>query len=224
MTNTAADDETVEATAFSTSLDPYGQLVRVLMPRASYIAIFDRLGTPQWLSDGYDGFDLLHLVEESLNATRSAGAAHEGEQSHGFSRSWNGDTAYIFILRDGANLLGALAVSCQGGSSGARSTAFVHGLLRPALQVLARELSQQQSVCDLRKHLTSRDGDLALLLEASGAAHDKENDDLEQLLKNCVDNLDCAVGALLIPERKIALSRASDGALGGSDAEILEKT
>jgi diguanylate cyclase (GGDEF)-like protein len=224
MTTSAADDETVEATGFTTSLDPYGQLVRVLMPRASYIAIFDRLSTPLWLSEGYDGFDLLHLAEESLNAARRESADQTDEQSHGFSRSWNGDTAYVFNLHDGANLLGALAVSCQDGSSGARSMAFVQGLLRPAIQVLARELSHQQSVCDLRKHLTSRDGDLALLLEASGSAPDRDNDDLDQLLQNCVDNMDCAVGALLIPERKIALSCASEGALRGADAEILEKT
>lgn len=217
-------DETVEATAFSTSLDPYGQLIRVLMPRASYIAIFDRLSTPLWLSDGCDGFDLLHLVEESLHAASTQSASPDDENRHGFSRSWDGDTAYVFILRDGANLLGALAVSCQDGSSGARSTAFVHGLLRPALQVLARELAHQQSVGDLRKNLTSRDGDLALLLEASGAAHEKDNDDLEHLLENCVRKLDCAVGALLIPERKIALSCAGEGSLRGTDAEILEKT
>lgn len=220
----SATDETVEATAFSTSLDPYGQLVRVLMPRASYIAIFDRLSTPLWLSDGCDGFDLLHLVEESLHAACTQPWSPDDENRHGFSRSWDGDTAYVFILRDGANLLGALAVSCQDGSNGARSTAFMHGLLRPALQVLARELAHQQSVCDLRKNLTSRDGDLALLLEASGAAHDKDNDNLEQLLANCVRNLDCAVGALLIPERKIALSCAAEGALRGTDAAILEKT
>lgn len=224
MTISAADDETVEATAFSTSLDPYGQLIRVLMPRASYIAIFDRLSTPLWLSDGYDGFDLLHLVEESLHAAGADPSAHDSENRPGFSRSWDGDTAYVFILRDGAHLLGALAVSCQDGSNGARTTAFVHGLLRPALQVLARELAHQHSVCDLRKNLTSRDGDLAVLLEASGAAHEKDHDDLEKLLENCVANLDCAVGALLIPERKIALSCASEGALRGADAEILEKT
>lgn len=224
MITSAADDETVEATAFSTSFDPYGQLIRVLMPRASYIAIFDRLSTPLWLSDGCDGCDLLHLVEESLNVARHDGGAHSAENRNGFSRSWDGDTAYVFILRDGSNLLGAVAVSCQDGSNGARSTAFVHGMLRPALQVLARELSHQQSVCDLRKSLTSRDGDLALLLEASGAAHEKDNDDLQHLLKNCVGKLDCAVGALLIPERKIALSCASEGALRGADAEILERT
>jgi diguanylate cyclase (GGDEF)-like protein len=220
----ASDDETVETTAFSTSLDPYGQLIRVLMPRASYIAIFDRLSTPLWLSDGYDGTDLLHLVEESLNAARLEGATQSEEHRHGFSRSWDGDTAYVFILRDGANLLGGMAVSCQDGSNGARSSAFVHGLLRPALQVLARELAHQQSVCDLRKNLSSRDGDLALLLEASGAADDTDSDDLQQLLKNCVGNLDCAFGALLIPDRKIALSCAAEGAVRNADADILEKT
>ncbi|MBL8265708.1 EAL domain-containing protein [Steroidobacter sp.] len=222
--SSSADDETVETTAFSTSLDPYGQLVRVLMPRASYIAIFDRLSTPLWLSDGYDGTDLLHLVEESLSAARQEGASKDEAHRHGFSRSWDGDTAYVFILRDGANLLGGLAVSCQDGSNGARSSAFVHGLLRPALQVLARELAHQQSVGDLRRNLSSRDGDLALLLEASGAAQERDDDDLERLLKQCVSNLDCAVGALLIPDRKIALCCAADGTVRSADAEVLEKT
>ncbi|HEY0684465.1 MAG TPA: bifunctional diguanylate cyclase/phosphodiesterase [Steroidobacter sp.] len=223
MATSAADDDTVETTAFSTSLDPYGQLIRVLMPRATYIAIFDRLSTPLWLSDGYDGTDLLHLVEESLNAVRQHGVAHD-DHRYGFCRSWEGDTAYVFLLCDGPILLGALAVSCQDGSNGARSSAFVHGMLRPALQVLARELAHQNSLGDLRKNLTSRDGDLAVLLEASGAANDTDQDDLERLLKNCVSNLDCSVGALLIPDRKIALSCAAEGALRNADSETLEKT
>jgi diguanylate cyclase (GGDEF)-like protein len=225
MALSSADDETVEAAAFSTSLDPYGQLLRVLMPRASYIAIYDRLSTPLWLSDGYDGTDLLHLVEESLNAARQGGASHEDDNRYGFSRSWDGDTAYVFILRDGATLLGALAVSCQDGSSGARSFAFVHGLLRPALQVLARELSHQYNVTDLRRDLTSRDGDLDLLLDASAAAQDSDSDDLEHLLQHCVAHLDCALGALVIPDRRIALTCFGEGTIARSaDGEILEKT
>ena len=36
------DEDTVEAQALSTSLDPYGQLVKMLMPRALCIAIYDR--------------------------------------------------------------------------------------------------------------------------------------------------------------------------------------
>ena len=36
------DEDTVEAQALSTSFDPYGQLVKMLMPRALCIAIYDR--------------------------------------------------------------------------------------------------------------------------------------------------------------------------------------
>jgi len=43
------DEDTIEAQALSTSLDPYGQLVKMLMPRASCIAIYDRTSTPLWL-------------------------------------------------------------------------------------------------------------------------------------------------------------------------------
>lgn len=224
MATITADDETVEAATFSTSLDPYGQLVRVLMPRASCIAIHDRLSTPLWLSDGHDGTDLLQLVEESLNTVRSGKGLLQLEHRDGFSRSWDGDTAYVFILRDGATLLGALALSCQDGSSGPRSFSFVHGLLRPALQVLGRELAYQYNVGDLRKNLNSRDDDFVLLLDASGASEEADGDDLAILLKNAVVHLDCALGALLIPDRKIALSAAADNAEGSVDAEVIEQT
>ena len=53
-------EDTVEAQALSTSLDPYGQLIKMLMPRALCIAIYDRMGVPLWQSDGCDGTDLLH--------------------------------------------------------------------------------------------------------------------------------------------------------------------
>ena len=218
----SAADETIEATALSTSLDPYGQLVRVLMPRASYIAIYDRHQTPLWLSDDHQGTELLQLVEESLSLVQNDFG--KSEHRDGFSRGWNGDTAYVFILRDGARMLGALAISCQDGSSGARSFGFVHGLLRPALQVLARELSNQYNVCDLRTDLTARDDDLQLLLDATGADRPNDGDDLEQLLRNCVSHLDCAVGALLIPERRIALSWSAEASSRSADAEMLERT
>ena len=219
-----ANEDFVEAATFSTSLDPYGQLVRVLMPRASQVAIYDRLGTPLWLSDARDGADLLRLVEESLSSFRYAKAGSDQESRHGFSRSWEGDTAYVFILREGATLLGALAISCQDGSSGARSFAFVHGLLGPVLQVLARELAHQYNLGDLQKNLSSRDGDLDLLLDASGSEQDETGDDLEQLLETCVTHLDCSLGALVIPERKITLSHSADGERSDSDAELLERT
>ena len=219
-----ATEDLVEAATFSTSLDPYGQLVRVLMPRASQVAIYDRLSTPLWLSDGKDSADLLRLVEESLNSVRYGTSGSDQENPQGFSRSWDGDTAYVFILREGTALLGALAISCQDGASGARSFAFVLGLLRPVLQVLARELAHQYNLGDLQKNLSSRDGDLDLLLDGSGSEQDDTANDLEQLLKTCVTHLDCSLGALAIPDRKIALSHSADGAQRDSDVALLDKT
>ena len=225
-----ANEDSVEGATFSTSLDPYGQLVRVLMPRVAQVAIYDRLSTPLWLSDGQDGANLLHLVEESLSSIRYDDSAGDQDSRYGFARSWNGDTAYIFILRDGTTLLGALAVSCHDGSSGARSFAFVHGLLRPVLQVLARELSHQGnelppriSLSAPRESENSRDGDLELLLDASGSDPNDSDEDLRQLLETCVTHLGCCFGALSIPERKISLSHSSEGGVRDADVARMDQ-
>lgn len=214
-------EDTVEAQALSTSLDPYGQLVKMLMPRALCIAIYDRMGVPLWLSDGCDGTDLMQLAEESLAAAREG--RQDGRERDGCGRSWDGDTAYVFILRNGSDLLGALAVACQDASTGSRPFSVIQALLRPALQVLSRELTNQYSLEDLRRDLTSRDSDLALLLDASGAAEEVDSDDFERLLKNCVERMGCTVGALLIPEKKIELAHHAANARR-ADGDALEKT
>lgn len=218
------DEDTIEAQALSTSLDPYGQLVKMLMPRASCIAIYDRTSTPLWLSDGCDGPDLTHLMEEALNTARDeiAASLSDPEERDGCARSWSGDTAYVFILRDGDALLGALGVSCQDGTGGTRPFSLMQGLLRPALQVLSRELSSQYNIGDLRQNATSRDADLELLLDAS-VPEDIASDDLEQLVRSCVTHLQCTAGALFVPEKKISILH-SDGALSASERETVEKT
>ncbi len=216
------DDDTIEAQSLSTSLDPYGQLMKMLMPRALSIAIYDRMATPLWLSDGCEGPDLPQLVEEALNSARS-GEPDPGERD-GFARSWEGDTAYVFILREGHDLLGAVAVSCRDGGSGSRAFSMMLGLLRPALLVLNRELISQYNVDEVQKDLSLRDSDLALLLDASGSAEEGDGDDFGQLVRNCVTHLDCALGALFIPERRITVSYSVSAASRRQDAELLERT
>jgi diguanylate cyclase (GGDEF)-like protein len=215
-------EESVEAQGLSTSLDPYGQLVKMLMPRSTCIAIYDRMSLPLWVSDGYDGHDLAQVVEEALDAARRGETA--SEERDGFARSWDGDTSYVFILSDGIELLGALAISCQDSASGSRPFSLVQGLLRPALQVLSRELASQYNIVDLRKDLTLRDGDLALLLDASGAAEESDNDDFSTLVRNCVNHMECSYGALLVPDKKISISHAVDAGTGTSNVELFEKT
>lgn len=215
-------DDTVEAQSLSTSLDPYGQLIKMLMPRALCIGIYDRMATALWLSDGCEGPDLPQLVEEALNSAR--GGEPDPDERDGFARSWDGDTAYVFILRDASNLLGAVAIASRDSGSGSRPFSLMQGLLRPALQVLTRELVSHYNVSDLQKNLVLRDGDLALLLNASGASEEGESDDFDRLVHNCVDHLDCALGALLIPDKKIAVAHSANAANRRDDAILLERT
>jgi diguanylate cyclase (GGDEF)-like protein len=209
----------------ATSLDPYGQLVKMLMPRAQSIAIYDRLGLPVWLNDGQDSTGLQELVGDALSRDLASDEPYEGsceptDRDH---------AAYIFLLRDveGA-LLGAVGlISRESPARGdARPFALVQGLLRPALVCLQRELDAQYSIGDLQRSLRLRDRDLELLL---GAAQDEaiggdSQDDFAQLVQGCVDHLGCAVGALLIPEKSIAVCRTGEGTSARAGAEVLTRT
>src|SRR5262245_58791945 len=46
------------------SLEPYGQLIKMLLPRAVSIDIFDASGAQRWSSNDLDSFDLQPLVEQ----------------------------------------------------------------------------------------------------------------------------------------------------------------
>jgi len=215
------EEEDAGALALSTSLDPYGQLIKMLMPRALCIAIYDRMGMPLWASDGCEGPDLLQFIEEALNSTRCGDP--DPSERDGFARSWDGDTAYTFILREGSELLGIVSLSSRDGSSGSRPFGVLQGMLRPALQVLAREFVNQYSIGDLQKHLTEKDGDLELLMEAAGSDAGVNANEFEQVTQASVASLDCAFGALLIPERSIAIVYSADALKRRSYTEILER-
>ena len=69
-----------------------------------------------------------------------------------------------------------------------------------------------------------RDGDLELLLgdaqdEATGSA-----EDFAQLVQSCVAHLGCSVGALVIPDRNIAVCRTGEGTPPRAGADVLTQT
>ena len=219
--STLAVQRPLVAKVAPTSLDPYGQLIKMLLPRALCIAIYDRTGLPLWLSDGCDGPDLQQLVEQALTAPDDA----DSEAGDGFSRSWDGAIAYVCFLRDESQqVMGVAALSCRESASGEqRPFSLIHGLLRPVLEILSRELANQDSILDLQKHLTVRDQDLELLMGTSGSALEPDADDFGQLVKHCVAHLGCSLGALLIPERSIAVCRTAEDVLPGTGAEVLTR-
>ena len=206
--NSAAD--------LQTSLNPYGQLIKILMPRAICVAIYDREGAALWLSDGCDGPEFQSLVDDALLDSSDAG----------FVGEWGTDPAYIFQLRDEhGSLLGIVIVPTrETGNATARPFGSVQALVRPALEVLTRELCNQCNIVDLQKDLTVRDADLALLAGASDIDGDADADDFAQLVQKCVNHLGCTLGALLIPDKNIAVCRTAQSVAVGTGVDALSRT
>src|SRR5262245_53746698 len=84
------------APVMPTTLDPYGQLIKMIMPRAIGIGIYDRDGLPLWISDGLENPDLQELINEAVTACANPDTVNEAQ--HGLVRDWNGDSAYAFVV------------------------------------------------------------------------------------------------------------------------------
>ncbi len=195
-------------TATRPSLDPYGHLLRMLMPRAVGIGFYDADGKPMWVADGYEGPDPLPLVRAALSDVPPATTA----RIDGFSQDHEGAPAYVFRLRDRDGGVIAVATLLTRDNEN-RPYTFVQHLVQPALECLQRELDARTSLGELSRDLRARDDDLDLLLritpdEADGAP---QGDELGTLVQACVDHLGCALGALVVPERNIAICRAPAG-------------
>lgn len=209
----------------ATTFDPYGQLVKMLLPRAQSIAIYDRMGLPVWLNDGLDSPELHRILQDAL--AQELGASGAGE---GFAEPIDRDhCAYVFLLRDpDARMIGAIGIICRESRQGGdpRPFALVQGLLRPALECLQRELNSQYSIGDLQRSLMVRDRDLELLLGAAqqDAMGGESTDDFAQLVQGCVEHLGCSVGALLIPDKNIAVCRTGRGVPPRTGADVLTRT
>jgi diguanylate cyclase (GGDEF)-like protein len=202
----AIEDTPVPVAA--TSFDPYGQIVKMLMPRAQSIAIYDRMGLPIWINEGLDSPELHRLLQHLMTEE-----LRPGQHADGLSEPIDRDhSAYVFLMRDGnQQLIGAVGTVVRESVSpaGARPFEMVQSLLRPALECLRRELAAQYNIGDLQRNLSLRDRDLELLLGGTpeDASHADSADDLAQLVQGCVDHLGCSVGALLIPDKNIAVCR-----------------
>jgi diguanylate cyclase (GGDEF)-like protein len=190
------------------NLDPYGQLLRMLMPRALGIGFYDARGVPIWVTDDYDGPDPAPLVEAALAQVPPATTG----RIDGFSQDHEGAPAYLFRLRDTEGEVIAVAALLTRDSEN-RPYSFVQSLVQPALECLQRELEARVSVDSLTRDLRSRDDDLELLLKVApeDPASPEAGDELGMMVKTCVDHLGCLLGALVVPERNIAICKAPGG-------------
>ena len=203
-------DSTPTAASPWDSFEPYVQLIRSLLPRASSVALFDTRGDLRWSSETTAGPDLLNVVEDALsnagNALDSTGQLRVLAGNH---------PVYLCWLRDDAGrLLAVLAVVCRPNTepdADARNFSFTYALLRPAIECLRRDITARVAIEELNRTVTALDKDLELLL-ADGAADRPTTadgaDDLKGILQQSIDHLHCATVALIVPDKSIALVRS----------------
>jgi diguanylate cyclase (GGDEF)-like protein len=193
------------------SLQPYAQLIRALLPRASNVAVFDTDGKLRWSSDHTTGPDVLDLIDGALQAARA------DSKSAGLVRVLEGNQpVYVCWLRDEAEgLLAIVAILCRASASGSaegepRAFSFVHALLRPALECLRRDLLARASIAGLQGTVTQLDNDLELLLaDAAHVGSTGSADELKTLVQGAIEHLKCGMAALIVPDKGIALLRAT---------------
>jgi diguanylate cyclase (GGDEF)-like protein len=199
------DETTVDP---SGSFEPYGQLVRSLLPRATSVALYDAAAKLLWSSETTTDPDLHNLVE---NAVEARGANQGGGQM----RLLDGTVpVYLCWLRDDSErLIGVVVVVCrQSGDpdSEARAFSVAYPLLRPGLECLRRELLSRAALDQLQRALNSRDEELELLL-GDGAADQSSGggaDELKGILRQAVEHVGSSMAALIVPDKGIALLRS----------------
>ena len=203
-----AQDLPLHLASAKPSLDPYGHLLRMLMPRALGVGIYDSRGLPLWIADGYDGPDPLPLVQAALANVPPATTG----RIDGFAQDHEGAPAYVFRLRNNQGDVIAIATLLTRDGEN-RPYSFVQSLVQPALECLQRELEVRVSLDELTRDLESRDADLELLLRMAPDDPDSplQGDELGALVQTCVDHLGCILGALVVPERNVAICKAPTG-------------
>jgi diguanylate cyclase (GGDEF)-like protein len=192
------------------SFEPYVQLVRSLLPRATGVSLFDATGTLRWTSETATGSDFQNLIEEALQACGG------NPQGPGLLRLLDGNLPVnlCWIRDDAEQLIGVVAVICRPSTdpeSESRGFSFAHSLLRPVLECLRRDLLSRAAIDQLTRTVTARDRDLELLL-ADGATDRPAGDgadELKGILLQAIEHVGCSTAALFVPDKSIALLRSS---------------
>ena len=193
-------------------LESYTQLMRALLPRTIGVSIFNAAGQLHWSNEMAVDEALRQLVAESMRAAR---------EEPGGTGLWitGGEPHYIFWLwrpvGDRTAPFASLLVRCKAGpESENRTLSFVHSLLRPALEILGRELLNREQIVNLSGALAEHDQDLDMLLKVSGSdgsANDDGGDELKVILGAAIEHVNGALAALIVPEKGLVLVRQQAG-------------
>jgi diguanylate cyclase (GGDEF)-like protein len=202
----------IERPAADASFDPYGRLLRMLMPSLCGVVVHDGFSNLVWASDEWDLAEEPGLIKDAI-----ANALTDAAEFSGIARTLDADRAvYSFAIRgEHIELLGVVSLigRLSGTQTQPRPLQTVRQLVQPALECLRRELSLRSRLGSRERDLDVRERDLDLMLEISSqqSATCSDNDEFSLILKTGLDRMGCALAALWVPDKNIALSQTRSG-------------
>ena len=200
-----------EHPAAEASFEPYGRLFRMLMPSLRGVVVHDGFANLVWASDEWDLADEPDIVKETI-----ANALSDTAEYAGIVRTLDADRAvYSFAIREHIELLGvvSLITRLSGKQAQARPLQTVRQLVQPALECLRRELSLRSKLGSRERDLDVRERDLDLMQEISShqSAATSDADEFGLIMKTGLERMGCALAALWVPDKNIALSLTRSG-------------
>jgi diguanylate cyclase (GGDEF)-like protein len=203
---------TVETHSVDASFDPYGRLLRMLMPSLRGVVIHDGYSNLMWASDEADLSDEPQLINDAI-----ANALSDSTEFPGIARTLDADrVVYSFAVRgEHIELSGivSLVVRLSGVQIEPRPLQTVRQLVQPALECLRRELSLRAKLGSSERDLNIKERDLELMMEiSSNQAAASDADEFSQILKTGLDRMGCALAALWVPDKNISVSMTRSGA------------
>jgi len=210
--NDTSPDATAATTTWS-SLEPYAQLVRVLLPRMTGLSVFNARAEVCWSSQmmAIDSITR-RLIAESL-CTASENSGQPGEML----LTDVSEPLYLFWLRrDGEEreVFAIVAVRCRAsGDAEPPQFSYVHALVRPAMECLRRELLARREIVDLQGSVAEHAGDLTMLLAVAGSGAERQGgsaDELKAILASAAQHMSAGLAALIVPEKNLVLVHAGE--------------
>jgi diguanylate cyclase (GGDEF)-like protein len=200
-----------EHPATDASFDPYGRLLRVLMPSLRSVMVHDGFANLVWSSDECDLSDEPQIIPQAI-----ANALSDKAEFAGITRTLDADRVVYSVAVRGEHieLLGvvSLIVRLTGAQIEPRPLASVRQLVLPALECLRREMALRLQLGSREHDLTLRERDLDMVLDLSKQSEaDSDADEFSLILQTGLERVGCASAALWVPDKNVSLSLTRSG-------------
>lgn len=188
----------------------YAQIVRMLVPPAERISFYDDHCEALWINDGVEEPDFRMHVEVSIARARQARPALGDRAKPAASAEHTDHPSFVFAIRNPQGVVaGALGIQCRDLPAGARyrSADAVERILAPLLEIMGHAWPAIEHPAapanNARETGTRQAATAAAQIQSSMPAPAL----LRKSLLLATELIDCAFGAVVLPDRPFTLSQ-----------------